>query len=107
MGNARIVSGMNTKFTNDEYADIYFVYGFSGENAWAGVEKKGEKFFFQTTPPKWCGIQHRTSTAGRRRNTRQKYQRAWSAAMQLRTIRGNKKDGTRFADNFSLNFPVK
>jgi hypothetical protein len=33
MGDARIVSGMNTKFTNDEYADIYFVYGFSGENA--------------------------------------------------------------------------
>jgi len=32
---------MNTKFTNDEYADIYFVYGFSVENARAGVEKRG------------------------------------------------------------------
>jgi hypothetical protein len=99
MGNARIASGMNTKFTNDKYADIYFVYGFSGENAWAGVEK-GEEFLFQTTPPKWCGIQHRTSTTERRRNTRQKYKKARNAAMQLQTIRGNKKEATWFADNF-------
>jgi hypothetical protein len=73
MGNARIVSGMNTKFTYGEYADIYFIYGFSGENAWAGEKKKREEeFLFQTTPPKWCGIQDRTSAAERRRSTRQK-----------------------------------
>ena len=47
MGNARIVSGMNTKFTNDEYADIYFIYGFSCENAWAGVERKRRSFSFK------------------------------------------------------------
>jgi len=38
----RIASRMNTEFTNDEYADIYFVYGFFSENAWAGVENKRE-----------------------------------------------------------------
>jgi len=63
--------------------------------------KKKEEFLFQTTPPKWCGIQHRTSTAKRRRNTRQKYKRARSVAMQLRMIRGKKREATRFADNFN------
>jgi len=92
---------MNTEFTNDEYTDIYFVYGFSGEDTWAGVKKRGgEEFRFQTTPPKWCGVQHLTSTTERRRNTRQKYQRARCAATQLRTIRGNKKEATQFADKF-------
>jgi hypothetical protein len=68
---------------------IYFVYGFFSENAWARVENKREEFLFQTTPPKWCGIQHRTSAA-ERRSTRQKYQTARCAATQLRTLRGNK-----------------
>jgi hypothetical protein len=50
---------MNAQFTNDEYADICLVYGFSGENAWAGVEKR-EAFLSQPTPSKWSGIQQST-----------------------------------------------
>jgi hypothetical protein len=50
MGRAHIVRGMNTQFTNVEYAEIYFAYGVSVEKVWAGVEKRRRFFPSQRHP---------------------------------------------------------